>query len=347
MEWALGFAASGDLRQIELLGASGQQSLATVDALTTVGLPIAKSQGRKRIRYDGGFSSWDTVSADDYLAAFGIQVSSDLSNRHVVFALTSSNGVAIHVPALVLMRAFFKPALPVFRAMFTPANIDLLSFVDFASSPPIVVIDDVACAKRIADTKDGASKEKAIQWLQSSLSARRAAQSVHQHALTGRLSMQLPQGRTRIIFHGRLLNGQLYATQASLISVHVADEDSITGTSEVFIFHAKADTKRDALAAASKFEVPLRPDGHSAVSQEEWEAVEPLLRGRKNAKSIHSKHDILNAILQKLSSGMSWKAVPKGTLTMTDITSTFRRWVASGRLKNVLTYLQESRAQAN
>lgn len=348
MEWALGFAEGGESQTIELLGAAGQQSLTGICDLSTVGVPTTREKTQRRIAYEGKFSSWSNVSADAYLSAFDIEVPNGLLNRHAVFAMTSETGVTIHVPALVLMRTFFKPALPVLPAMFTPANIDLLSFVDYGCSPPCVVVDDAQCAKRCANLSDGVSQAKFIQWLQTSISARRLAQSVHQRAYSGHLSMDIPLGQVRIIFHGTFVENRLFATKASLISVVVPGDDSISGVVTSFTFHSKSDAVRIPLADIGDFQVPMHPNGQFAVTQEEWDAIEPLLVGKKKRATLHSRRDVLDIILHKLSSGLSWKAVPKrAAVTVLDVTMAFRRWAASGRLNSALAYLQESRAQEN
>lgn len=343
MEWALGFAEDGVSQKIELLGTLGQQTSVGTDALLSVGIPTSNNQQLKRIAFEGNFSTWHPVCADSYLQAFGVVVPEGSFNRHTVFSVSSPCGVTIHVPALVLMRAFFKPVRQVLPRMFSPSNIDLLSFVDYGCTPPVVVIDDAECCKRISLIANSTSQGKTIQWLQTSRSARGAAQSVHQHAQSGFISFDIPRGHVRIIFHGLLRQEHLYATRASLVTVHVAESDSIASAAEVFHFHAMADSQRTAMASTSDFHVTPRRDGLTDLDQEEWETVEPLLRARKSGRAIYSQREVLNVILHKVATGKTWKTVPKGMLTVVDVTSAFRRWVTDGRMKAVLDYLKESR----
>jgi hypothetical protein len=348
MEWALGFADVGVSHELELLGESGQSTLGNIDELSTVGVPSSKGQALKRVPFEGEFSTWSAVGADAYLSAFGIKIPDGQLNRHAVFAMKTRTRMTIQVPALVLMRAFFKPTQRVLPAMFSPANIDLLSFVDYSSNPPCVVVDDAQCAKSFSNLTRGVSQANFIHWLQTSLSARRLAQSVHQYAHSGHLCMDLPIGRARIIFHGRYLGNTLFATKASLMSVEIPSKDSIAGVSSSFTFHSNSDSAAKRLASIGSFRVPMHLNGQSAVTHDEWRAIEPLLVGKGRLATVHSRRDVLDIILHKLSSGLPWKTVPKiAAVTALNCTMAFRQWVASGRFDTVLAYLQESRAEGS
>lgn len=344
MEWALGFTEGCGPRKIELVAVGGKVSEIGVDELAKVGTPTATQE--KRLAYEGDFSTWKVGRSTTYLDAFGIHMPEGKANLHSVFTMSAQNGVTVHVPALVLMRAFFKPVQQLLPAMFTPANIDQVSFVDYTCTPPRVLIDDAVCARRIAATAYSGSQDKSIQWLQTSKSARRAAQSVHRHAMSGHLKIDLPEGNIRIIMHGLLANGRLYATKATLVSVRVSGHDSITGNDELFFIHAMADASRIPLASVNELRVHLREDLQVHVTDDEWQAIQPMLTGDSRAPTRqHSSRELLDVILSKLSSTKSWKTVPRGVFSVSDLTSTFRRWTASGRLEKVLAHLELSRAE--
>jgi hypothetical protein len=284
------------------------------------------------------------VSADDYLAEFGIVVPEDAVNQHQVFCLKVKK-VTVHVPALVLMRAFFKPVKQLLPRMFRPANIDEFAFVDYSSSPPVVVVDDAACLGQIAKVKHGDRQDAAINWLQTSKSARASAQSVHLNSINGTLGLSLPSGLARIVFHGVLRNGRLFATQAALVSVTVNKDDSITGTQEMFIFHSMADAERKPSASVLHLKVALRSDGESCVTDQEWTEIEPMLAAKSSGcRILHSQRELLNSILYKLAHNSTWKKVPCTSGTTADLVSAFRRWVTSNRLQPALDYLGNARA---
>ncbi len=282
--WALGVSNIAP-RSIDIITANGQRRVVDLEALIKEGIP--SSQKTNRLVFEGEFSSWQPGSADAYLAGLGIALPEGCENRHEVYTLVSDKGVTVHIPALVLMRAFFRPNHLLFRAVFAPAGIDLLSFVDYSTTPPTVVIDDRACAKHLSKTVDGVSQDRALHWLQLSKSARKTAQSAYQNALLkGWLRVSLPQGRVRIAFHGQSTGEHLFATKAALVSVEVPELDSLTGAREEIIFHAMADAKRNPAASIRDITVPLHSDGQAEVTQAEWERIEPMLGPSQKTEKI-------------------------------------------------------------
>lgn len=342
MDWALGLSAGGTGLQVELLSADGQVTYEDVATVIKVGIPLPTK--RERISVEGDISTWSNVSADDYLAAFGIVVPDDAENQHQVFCLKVKK-VTVHVPALVLMRAFFKPVKQLLPRMFRPANIDEFSFVDYSCNPPVVVIDDTACLSQIAKVKHGDRQDASINWLQTSRSARNSAQSVHANSIGGTIGLSLPSGNVRIVFHGLLRNGHLFATQAALVSITVNKDDSITETEEQFILHSMADAARKPSASVLDLKVTLHSDGESCVTDKEWLAIEPILAAKFSSyKFVHSQRKLLDSILFKLAHNRPWKKVPCTSGTTVDMVSTFRRWVTSNRLQPALEYLCSARA---
>src|SRR5690606_13135560 len=136
MEWAVSMAPG--CRDAVVIGKNGQQCLVGVNELSKAGLPSPPSTGR--VSFEGEFASWRPVKPDAYLAAFGLNLDSDMRNRHSVWECQAGS-LKAYIPALVLMRAFFKPLRIVLPAVFRPASIDTLSFVNYAATPPHVVID--------------------------------------------------------------------------------------------------------------------------------------------------------------------------------------------------------------
>lgn len=338
--WAVGISAS-DPRAIETISSTGQHSLIDLKAAIKDGIPSPKKSGR--LVFEGEFSSWAPGSAEEYLAGFGMALPEGRENRHEVFTLKAANGATVHVPALVLMRAFFKPHRFLLPAVFSPAGLNLLSFVDYSTTPPSVVIDDAACAKHVAETFKGANKDRALIWLQFSKSAHKAAQSAFQNALVGKLGLVLPSGRTRIVFHGYRGGQHLYASKATLISVEIEEQDNIAGTSEKIIFHALADPKWEPAACAISLQVPLHLDGSTRLTQAEWEYIEPILKGKKVVPMRHSQRELLDVLLYKLASRLPWTKVSKGNFAVTNLTRAFGSWSTSGRLEKILAYLRTTR----
>lgn len=343
LNWAVGVACSNP-RNIEILTGNGQKHLIDIKAAIKDGIPTPKKSGR--LVFEGEFSLWQPGSAEEYLAALGMALPEGVENRHQVFTMVNERRWTIHVPALVVMRALFKPNPLVFPALYTPVGVDYISFVDYSATPPTVVIDGNFCGngyvRNAISTDPDASQGQALRWLQLSKSAKQASQSIYRHALSGWLNMSLPSGRVRMVFHGPITGKHLYATKATLVSVDMGEHDSITGAGEKFAFHPTGDPDRIPKTSIRDLTVPSHPSGGYEITNDEWEAIEPMLE-RKMGKPKHSQREILNFIFSKLVSGMPWRKTPMGNFSVTTVTSTFHYLVNSGRMDQVLAYLEESR----
>ena len=342
--WALGTVV-GSPRSIELVNFSGDRSVVSIDALRDMGVPNVA--GLCRLPYEGDFSRWGEGSAEAYLEGLGLRINGPADHRHQVLVVPRENGDRIHVPALVLMRAFYKPAPIMFPALFHPVGMDLLSFVDSTKTPAEVVADGLEFrgGRHVKSQRDVA--KKMLSWLQLSQSARVMTQSAWHNACDGHLAFSRPRGRTRIIFHGVDQGDGFFATRATLISVSVPAEDSVTGTSEQFFLHGMIDPDASCRTSIKGVKVPLHRDGTSGLTLIERESIEVVFRGRTHRSDRTLRWDVLDVVLEKLSTGRSWKSSTTGlkTVSQSDAVRAFQRWYADGRLGKILKILEEVRAQ--
>lgn len=138
--WALGTVADSP-REVEIINLTGERSIVLIEQAVGLGVPkLAKTQ---RHVFEGDFASWRLGSAQTYLAGVGLDLPADVENRHDVFTFAINEKLTAYVPALVLMRAFFKPHYCVLSAVFRPTSLDALSFVDYCQDHPVVVLDNV------------------------------------------------------------------------------------------------------------------------------------------------------------------------------------------------------------
>lgn len=232
--------------------------------------------GHFTLRFGGGV----TTAPDLYLAAFGFNLTKDTSNKHTVFSC-QVNEVTIHRPALVLMRAFFRPVNTVFPIVFKPAGIDELSFIGYNKLTLQVIIDHKRLSAHIATVQHGISQGVALSWLQLSKSAKKTSHSVYTSALNGQLSLSLPSGQVKMILHGKRLGQDLFVTKANLICINVDASDNLSGATEEFLFHAMADASRTPAASIRGITVPQHRDGTVLITDNEWNEIEQLLFTRK------------------------------------------------------------------
>ncbi|NMG35019.1 transposase [Azoarcus sp. TTM-91] len=343
MEWALG--VSLNTSSIEVLTSNEGIEHRRIEEIASERLKVPRTTKPYRVLYEGSLSSWSLSDPGEYLAGMGIELPEGCLNRHEVFKFIGNDDLTVHVPALALMQAFFKPNPLLFPAAFRMAGPDLFAFVDYGQTPPTVVVDDLAYIRHTPRGRENAAPNKPLEWLHLSKSARKAMHDVYLAASYGALRLPLPFGEFRIALHGARVGNQVFVTAATLIAMTIPAEDSVTGASETMIFHSMADPQRKAKASAGGIKIPLHSDGASSVTDDEWQLIEPILTVKRRGHSaIHSRRDLLDAILLKLSSGISWAKVPARGLKTTDLSWTFRRWKTEGLLDQVLKALSASRS---
>lgn len=333
----------GSGRNFELASGAGLPEVVPVERLAEAGVPHLLRTSR--LPYEGSFSDWGVGTAKNYLSGLGMVLPAGIEGRHTVFSIPAEQGCTIMVPALVLMRAFFKPVPLLMSAVFSPAGTNLLSFVDYRATPPAMIPDGLELLKQfLAAHREVAAKM--LKWLQLSRSAQKMCQSAFLNACDGHLGLSLPDGRMRIVFHGRWAGSEFLAVKATAIFAEVPARDSITGKGETFFLHEMADSARETGSHIRDWHVPLRQDGICGLDAGERLLVEPVLRGQTTRLSQPLRWDVLDIVLGKLSSGVSWKRSVQGSRAMTcsDAAGAFRRWSLDGRLAKILEILKSTRA---
>lgn len=338
MNWVFGIIGQGPGFRAELLSREGAVSEAPLDVLTKHGIPA--STRRARVMYEGDFSDWACGDASKYLNAVGIkQWPLGTSNRHEVFEIRTSNGLTLHVPALVLMRAFFWPANVLFRIAFKPSNVGLVSFVDYAESTPRVVVDNASLARRLR-SQYGASQQSAVNWMQMSRSAQRMVRSAHDNAALGCLKLAIPDGKVRISFVGHRNGEDVFVADARLFSVVVPAEDTISGADVSFEFAAKCTTK-----AVGELVVPRRGDGDVRLTCDEWRELEPLLAFKgSRGKLKYTPREVFDLILRRMGRrSPTWASLATAAISVETLCSRYLAWSSNGSLELALTRLRQLR----
>lgn len=338
--WALG-TVEGSPREIDILGSSGERRIVPLEQAVRLGIP--EPQKTQRHVFEGDFASWKLGEVETYLAGVGVDLPAGVVSTHDVFTFAINEKLTAHVPALALMRAFFKPHSHVLPAVFHPVSLDLISFVNLCESPPTVVLDGLAFSLAMGRfrTENSVSRERAIQWCQLSVSARAMSWSVFRNALEGRLAMTLPEGQVRLVLHGVRKGNDLFVTQAALSYVVVSAEDSLTGQREEYVFHAGADHSRQHYASVEGLFIPARADGQYQVSDAEWALIEPEMQREQRTQYPYRK--VLDLIVLKIESGTPWASLSDDPKLVNAVKAAFRKWSADGRLGIALEVLTAER----
>ena len=221
------------------------------------------------------------------------------------------DGTRVLVPALVLMRALFRPTKFLLPMMFRAQALDRIRFLDFTCTPTEVVVG----ANWYGAYGSGDEVRECISWMTFFPSAVRLAASVHDSAMRGEIGMNMPHGNARTTMHGLKLGDALFVTEMRVMSIHTDEEPILAakGCPQDFVLRDvyREGHYKGGLTVISK--IPPAKNGELDVSDAEWAEIEPmLLEGqRRNSERVSQRH-LFDAILQKINFNTSWRTlVPK------------------------------------
>ena len=343
MDWLVGTSKQGLHTKLLMCSHDGQIDSVDAASLAMHGLP--KSKKTERLVFTGEISEWSRTSGEKYLKALRIRLPQSQANAHSVYVHKLDNGTNLHVPALALIRAFFKPHKLSLPVLFTQAGIDLLGFVDFSAEPPSVVLD--SNPGRYARCADGDSLCEPLRWAHTSHSGKNCARSIYVNGASGRIELDLPQGEFRLVMHGVRKGRELFVTKVTVISINVVAQDSITGSDESFTFHRLASKDRKVKVLKDFPLIPLREDQQVALTDAEWQRVKGLVTNKRSRSMRYCRRQLLDLMLEKLSSKRSWEVMAQRSgIPEFSLTTTFRRWGLEGRFTKVLDELTQMRLDA-
>lgn len=342
MDWARRIVVSGRELCAEVVAPDGHATLMALPELARHGVPAARATVRKQVELK--FEDFSPCTADEYLAHFGIEPTPDAEGFQLMFKVVVGETRYL-VPALVLMRALFRPTSHLLHQIFGPNVLDRNCRLDFADEELRVVVD--APWAGFASTERRGDCEGPLRWMLLHPSARRMADSVHQYAMSGIIALDLPDGDSEVVFAGVKGAAAVLVTEARVLSVTPSDRSDIPGAEAVprvdFVDRSWAEG-RD-IAECISADVPLHADGTHELTDKEWAIVGPVLEGeRKRTPSYqHCPRSLLDGVLGKLASGKSWRESPYKVGDWRNAATTYRRWNARGTFAEAMQALREAR----
>lgn len=309
-----------------------------LDRLGLHGLPDAADQ-RRRAEID--FDEWEPASIAEYAEAFELSVPKGSAHKAWAFQYNSTRFV---VPALVLMRALFRPNHHVIPRLFLPQSLE--DTCTYVGPRPHGYVALLGAFRDSSYSRERVSIAEPLSWMYCFPSARAMWASAFSASQAGALALKLPQASARMVLHGRMHARNFYVTRLAFISV-TAQEDPFEFASDhghTIRFHVLDEAmgggfKRNKTRDDS---IGLR-DGEFALSDEEWRAIEPIVvRGGPGFK--YKPRAVVDAILAKQCQGTSWTETvyPPG-IQHTTACVAFCRWQKDGRWPKVLEVLREMR----
>lgn len=297
-------------------------------------------------RFTTCFSDWKESDPREYLQAFGFQNAASVAFNHRFFEC-QVDAVRYVVPALLLIRGFFRPGRFLLPAIFRPHAIEQISRVELRPSGETVHTVDASWATA-GHTKNYSDLNAVLAWLNMYASAKKMAASVHRNALAGVISIELPNATAQVTCRGVRVGTSVFVSDLTLMTVapHDLPELPIANSVTPLTLHRGAsNTEEGRFAPVANIVVPARHDGQTDLTDSEWERVEPVLMSSRKCKQpfTHSPRALLDGILGKLSSGTPWRLAHYKVGTHQNAVTACRDWTRRGVMAKVMLILAEAR----
>lgn len=313
--------------------------MAPLSAVVSRGVPTERNS---RSVISQQIAAWSEVDPVEYLEAFDLRSASAAQPGHAVYA-TCHKQIRILIPALVILRAFFRPTRYLLAQMFEPQALDHVRYLDYAHSPPQV--EFYGLTWRNLSDRHGDLRTP-ISWMSVFPSAMRFAASVHLHARSGRVAVTLPNARVKLAVQGRRQGSSLYATNATLLEIDALEEPMGWVTNHSSTIYRRAPVARTRSSVLRVTGIPSRSNGHVEVTDAEWTLIEPILLptscSRRRIKL--DQRGIFDGILRKLLLGSGWKSTPYTVGSHTHALYAYRRWMQEGSLDRALAVVRQHRS---
>lgn len=342
MDWARRIVVSGNGLAAEIQSVDGTTSLLGLAELYRRGLPAGENVVRRTLTVS--FADFIPCDPREYATHFGLLIADEGVGKHQVFEVLNK-GKRFLVPALALMRALFRPSSKLLVNMFAPSALERTCWLDHSNGGVRVVIDAKWATSAVVERNS--NWVVPLGWMAMHPSARRMADSVHRHAMSGCLALDLSEGRTEVVMAGVQGADGIRVTEVRFLTVFPGDAPDVQDASVAsrldFVNRewAKGRNMKNTLSA----ELPLSISSNPQVTDAEWTVLGPLLGDqRKRAKPyLHCQRKLFNGVLGKLASGEAWQSCTYEAGDWYNAVYAHQTWNRRGTLKQALDMLREMR----
>lgn len=342
MDWARKIRVSDGELMAEIEVGDGRLDLTALTELAKRGTPALHPTVRKQLNVR--FEDFVHCSSHEYITQFGKSEAERHEDYHRVYRVLSG-GKCYLVPALVMLRALFRPNSTLLPLMFAPNALERTCRLDCSGEEVHVIVD--APWTNGHDARGRSDWETPLRWMMLHPSARRMADSVHQHAMSGRIAVDLPEGNLEVVFAGVQGASAVLVTEVRILAVTPLDMPDLPVVTWAPRFEyvnrswAVGRNLRESVSA----DVPLRVDGTHELTDEEWIVIGPLLVGqyKKHPTFQHCQRKLLDGILGKLATGKSWRESSYKVGDWRNAATSYRRWTSSGTFSEAMQALRSMR----
>lgn len=345
MEWIRAVKARGSKLWAEVESANGTTYLLALEELYQRGLPADEKTFRKKMTVS--FQDLSACDANKFTAHFGLPVPDSYALGHQVFELRHK-GKTYLVPALALMRSLFRPSTKLLHEMFAPSALERILWLDYSNEANGTgrIVIDAKWATSAAQKQNGNWQGPLI-WMTTHPTARRMADSVHQHAMAGRLALDLASCEAEIVFSGVERPDVRLVTEVRFLSITPSEfpDLSVVGCKRKIEFIDRAWAKGRKIKETISAEIPKHADGSFEMTDKEWSVVGQILAGKRKSSRPYQlcQRTLFDGILCKLGTQMPWKRISYKVGDWRNASTSYHTWKNRGTLEQALAILREMR----
>lgn len=334
--WLQSFVRSQGRLEGCIISDDGQAELWPKKLVYALAMPIT---GATKISTVTKLSDWTNDGAAEYLKVCDRRRIDD--NQHDVFAFRCGS-YDILVPALLFIKALFPPSSKTFEFLFNPAGLS-------QACTPIQqngTADVVFNSAKLRNLQGGQNKTDVFRWASFYPSAKRAWASVYQFATQGRCSITLPNAEATIAFAGQLIEGKLFVSSMTVNSIRALDTPYEWAGAQPAEIVFRRD-RVSSLGPALRIEGLPKGEAGWTMSDSEWNAVAHLFPPTPGGLSLDRRRAVLDAIVEKLSTGTGWKLANWRAGVPTGVANYYQVCLRNGRWKKFETILRALRESSD
>ncbi|BCZ81691.1 hypothetical protein PTKU64_53660 [Paraburkholderia terrae] len=308
-----------------------------IEAAWEVDIPMTSTS---RISGTSCFSRWKLVDAAQYLSETAIEV--DLAaNRHQIFEV-DHNGLCLVVPAILVLKALFKPNATVFEYLFRPSGLDMLLAPKHTNGSTSVAL---LRRKLRQHVPIGDTSLERLRWLYCFPSARAAFDSVYTSATSGVVGIKLPTAEIEISLKGCLRGRKFFASSLTIGGCAPLEAPFDWAGQQPLRFLLREPAIGEYLnSTLVDSEIIEGPIGWE-LSDDEWASVKHLFPTGPRCRSAEQTRAFVGAIIAKLGTGEGWASVNSKHGTTSAVSSLYRDYRLSGKWHMLVTTVIEMRKQ--
>lgn len=266
--------------------------------------------------------------------------------NHQIFSFTQC-GIEYVVPALAFIKALIHPRRALLSYAFKPNFLEnIVCIRNIEGDIQISLQRDRFLFNK---TRPVAYIQKLYTWFATHPSATAMINSIHNNSRSGRIGVDLPKAIIHAKFLGIQISDTFLVNEIVLNRIEPSEVPSIyLGNSDnaINIKENQHNVRCARYVTIENHEIPLRNDGSSFVTCDEWEKIKTEIGLSQHylSRFKYCPRLQLSAILQKLHSKSSWRDTEFGKSDWRTAATLYRSLKTTGKLEKILNILKDLRA---